>query len=161
MASSNQIRNKKIMDEFIKELKKFPNEFDNISEELLNETTSVAEIYAKDLTPTVTGDAKAKWQTKKAYKIKNGFRARLYNSSEHIIYINYGHRMSLHFVPGEWVGNSFEYNPFSKDGVIMGTKTKYVKGKFMLEKASGKAEKYMVKEATKKIERLKEKYENG
>lgn len=159
MASSNQTRNAAIMNEFIKELKQLPGEFDKISEELLDETVSVAEVYAKDLTPAVTGDAKGKWQTTKAYKVANGFKARLYNNSEHIGYINNGHRMEKHFVPGEWVGDVFDYNPFSKEGVVMGTKTKYVKGQFMLEKASGRAEKYMVKAAEKKIEELKRKYE--
>lgn len=159
MTSSNQRRNKAIMDKWIKELRQLPDEFDNMSESLLNDTVSVAEIYAKDLTPVVTGDARAKWQTKKAYKVANGFRARLFNNSEYIGYINNGHRMEPHFVPGEWVGDRFDYNPFSKDGVVMGSKTKYVKGKFMLEKASGRAEKWMIKQADSRIERIKRKYE--
>lgn len=159
MASSNQARNKAAMDKFIKELKAIPGEFDRTIPKILNETVSVAEIHAKDLTPSVTGDAKAKWQTKKAYKVANGFSARLYNNSEYIGYINNGHRMTPHFVPGEWVGNKYEYNPFSKEGVMMGSKTKYVKGKFMLEKATGKAEKFLVNKANKEIENIKKRYE--
>lgn len=161
MASSNQIRNKAIMDNFIKQLKQFPNEFDTISEKLLNDTVSVAEVNAKDLTPSVTGDAKAKWKSTKAYKVANGFRARLFNNSKHIGYINNGHRMNPHFVPGNWNGDVFDYDPNAKEGIIMGAKTKYVKGKFMLEKASGSAEKYLVKAANKEIENVKKRYENG
>lgn len=156
---SNQRRNTAVMADLIKELKAIPGEFDKVSEKLLNDTTSVAEVYAKDLTPAVTGDAKAKWQTKKAYKVANGFRARLFNNSEYIGYINNGHRMEPHFVPGEWVGDKFEYDPFSKDGVLMGSKTKYVKGKFMLEKASGRAEKFLIRKANTEIENIKKRYE--
>lgn len=156
---SNQRRNAAVMADLIKELKAIPGEFDRVSEKLLNDTTSVAEVYAKDLTPAVTGDAKAKWQTKKAYKVANGFRARLFNNSEYIGYINNGHRMEPHFVPGEWVGDKFEYDPFSKDGVLMGSKTKYVKGKFMLEKASGRAEKFLIRKANTEIENIKKRYE--
>lgn len=136
MAGSNERKNKAIMNAFIKELKTIPGEFDNIVPKILNDTVSVAEIYAKDLTPAVTGDAKGKWQTTKATKTIKGYRARLYNNSAYIGFINDGHRMEPHFVPGEWIGNTFDYNPFSKEGVIMGSKTKYVKGRFMLEKAS-------------------------
>ena len=78
MSNSNYKRNQAIMNQFIKELKELPEEFDNISEELLNETVLVAEVYAKDLTPSITGDAKAKWGSQKAYRVTNGFRARLY-----------------------------------------------------------------------------------
>lgn len=159
MAGSNERRNKEIMNKFIKELKQLPKQFDGVSEDLLNEIISVAEVYAKDLTSVVTGDARAKWQTKKAYKVANGFRARLFNNSEHIGYINYGHRMEPHFVPGKWVGDVFDYDPSAKTGVIMGARTKYVKGKFMLEKASGKAEKYMIKRANVKIEAIKKEFE--
>ena len=137
MAGSNERRNREIMNKFIKELKQLPKQFDGVSEDLLNETISVAEIYAKDLTSVVTGDARAKWQTN----------------------INYGHRMEPHFVPGEWVGDVFDYDPSAKTGVIMGARTKYVKGKFMLEKASGRAEKYMIKRANVKIEAIKKEFE--
>jgi len=159
MAGSNERRNKATMDKFIKELKAIPREFDRVVPKILDETVLVAETYAKDLTPAVTGDAKAKWQVAKSYKVANGFKARLYNNSAYIGYINNGHRMESHFVPGEWVGNKFEYNPFSKEGVLMGNKTKYVKGKFMLEKASGRAEKFLVNKANKEIEEIKKRYE--
>lgn len=159
MASSNQRRNKAIMDKWIKELKQLPDEFDNATESILNDTVSVAEIYAKDLTPAITGDAKAKWHTNKAYKVINGFSARLYNNSAYIGYINNGHRIEPHFVPGEWEGDVFKYDPLLKKGVVMGSKTKYVKGKFMLEKASGRAEKRMIKQANLRIEKIKRNYE--
>ena len=160
MASSNQRRNKAIMDKLIKDLSVFQEDFDETVESILNETTAVAETYAKDLTPAVTGDARAKWKTKKAYRVSNGFRSRLYNNSDHIGYINYGHRMTKHFVPGIWVGNTFEYNPFLMgEGGVMGSKTSYVKGQFMMEKAVGNAEKFMHRNAEKKIENLKRKYE--
>lgn len=161
MAGSNEKRNKAIMDEFIQELKQFPKEFDRVAENVLNEAIDVAEIHAKDLTPSISGDAKAKWKTAKAYRVVNGFKARLYNNSAYIGYLNDGHRMAMHFVPGYWVDNEFKYDPKAKEGVIMGSKTKYVKGKFMLEKASGRAEKHLVKIATKELEKVKKRYENG
>lgn len=136
MASSNERRNKAIMDKFVKELKEVPEDFDLLAKNILNDTVAVAEVYAKDLTPSVSGVAKEKWHSTKAYKISNEHRARLYNNSKYIGYINDGHRMEPHFVPGDWVGNDFEYDPNLKRGVIMGAKTTYVKGRFMLEKAS-------------------------
>lgn len=161
MASSNERRNKAIMDQFIKELKQLPEEFDKVAEKVLNETLDVAEIKVKDLTPVVTGDARAKWQTKHAYKVKNEFRARLYNNSAYIGYLNNGHRMNPHFVPGYWSGKKFEYDPNAKEGVIMGAKSKYVEGEFMLEKASGNAEKYLVKATERELEKIKRKYEGN
>lgn len=156
---SNQRRNAVVMANLIKELKAIPGEFNRVSEKLLNDTVSIAEVHAKDLTPAVTGDARAKWQTRKAYKVANGFSARLFNNSAYIGYINNGHRMEPHFVPGEWVGDTFEYDPFLKSGVLMGSKTKYVKGKFMMEKASGKAEKYLIRKAVTEVENIKKRYE--
>lgn len=155
MAGSNERRNKAIMDRLIKELKEFPLYFDEISENSLNDAVSVAEVNAKDLTPSITGDAKAKWQTTSSHKIGNQFIAKLYNNSKYIGYINNGHRMEPHFVPGEWVGNVYNYDPSSKEGVMMGAKTKYVKGKFMLEKASGIAEKHLLKRLEAELNKLK------
>ena len=82
-----------------------------------------------------------------------------HNNSEYIGYINNGHRMEPHFVPGEWVGDVFDYNPFSKEGTIRGAKTKYVKGKFMLEKASGRAEKFLVNKMSTEVDKIKARYE--
>lgn len=155
MARSNERRNKAMMDKFIKELKEFPLYFDEISEKSLNDAVSVAEVNAKDLTSSVSGDAKAKWQTTNSKKIGNEFIAKLYNNSKYIGYINNGHRMNPHFVPGEWVGNEYKYDPKAKTGVIMGAKTKYVKGKFMLEKASGIAEKHLLKMLATELNKLK------
>lgn len=159
MAGSNERRNKAIMDKLIKDLKTIPEEFDNVVTKSLNGTVMVAEIYAKDLTPTITGEAREKWHFKRAYKVTNGFESKLYNNSEYIGYINNGHRMEPHFVPGDWIGDIFKYDPSLKRGVIMGAKTKYVKGEFMLEKATGKAEKHLLKKLEEGVTKAKKKYE--
>lgn len=72
---------------------------------------------------------------------------------EYASYVNNGHRMDRHFVPGlvinEYSG-MFEYNPDGKGGIVVGTKTSYVEGLFMVDKA---IEEYnrVVKMETKKL----------
>lgn len=68
----------------------------------------------------------------------NTYVTELNNDKKYASYVNDGHRMDRHFVPGLVINpesGMLEYNPDGKGGIVVGTKTKYVKGLFMKEAA--------------------------
>ena len=59
----------------------------------------------------------------------------LNNFMDYASYVDKGHRMDKHFVPGLVKnGDMLEYNPSGKGGIVVGTKTTYVPGKYMTKK---------------------------
>lgn len=91
-------------------------------------------------TGTITGDLKSSWakdSVVKSYKKDKKFITVLANSKPYASFVNDGHRMSKHFVPGLMI------NPFTgllekapdgmNTGIMVGTKTTYVQGIFMKE----------------------------
>lgn len=87
---------------------------------------------------TVTGELKAHWETDSVtepQKVGGGYVTFLANDMEYASYVNDGHRMDRHFVPGLYVdGGQLNYDPTAKVGLVVGTKTTYVKGEFMVDK---------------------------
>lgn len=62
----------------------------------------------------------------------------LNNDKDYASYVNDGHRMDRHFVPGLVINpesGMLEYNPDRKGGIVVGTRTQYVEGIFMEEAA--------------------------
>ena len=116
---------------------------------------------AKDATPpkrdslkgtnTRTGELKAHWDTDSKLEPMGGalsggstYVTVLANDMEYASYVDQGHRMDRHFVPGLYVNPEsglLEYDPAAKVGIVVGTKTKYVKGEFMVDKAKEAYEK--------------------
>ena len=92
-------------------------------------------------TNTRTGAMKQHWATDsviKPQKVGNDFVTQLANNMEYASYVNDGHRMDRHFVPGLVINpysGLLEYNPDGKGGIVVGTKTAYVKGLFMVDEA--------------------------
>lgn len=81
----------------------------------------------------------------------------LANDKEYASYVNDGHRMDRHFVPGLYINphsGLLEYDPKAKVGIVVGTKTRYVKGEFMVDKAKAAYEKTVLAELDKEIARL-------
>jgi hypothetical protein len=75
------------------------------------------------------------WATDSITKPTRG-RTVLANSQAYASYVNDGHRMDRHFVPGlVVVGKHLERSPDGSGGIVVGTKTTYVKGKYIKEKA--------------------------
>lgn len=129
---------------------------------------------AKDATPpkrdslkgtnTRTGELKAHWDTDSKLELMGGalsggstYVTVLANDMEYASYVDQGHRMDRHFVPGLHVNPEsglLEYDPAAKVGIVVGTKTKYVKGEFMVDKAKEAYEKAVLTELDKEIERL-------
>lgn len=92
-------------------------------------------------THTRTGELKAHWASdSRTEPVVEGreYKTQLANSMEYASYVNDGHRMDRHFVPGLYVNphsGQLEYDPSRNVGIVVGTKTQYVPGEFMTDKA--------------------------
>lgn len=139
----------------IQELKKLQADLPRIMEEAARAGTQAAVQAAADATPpkagtgrgsaysgtnTLTGALKQHWATDTDINPQRSgmtYRNVLRNNQQYASYVNDGHRMDRHFVPGLYVNpysGLLEYDPAANTGIIVGTKTKYVKGEFMTEK---------------------------
>ena len=89
-----------------------------------------------------SGDMAQHWATdSQTTPIVSGgsVRTELNNHMQYASYVNDGHRVDKHFVPGLIKnGSLLERSPDGSGGLIVGTKTTYVKGKYMKQKAIGK-----------------------
>ena len=81
----------------------------------------------------------------------------LANNMQYASYVNDGHRMDRHYVPGPIKnGSMLEKVDPSVGGIMVGTKTTYVQGLHMKEKAIGKYRTTVRKELDKRVrERFK------
>ena len=92
-------------------------------------------------TNTRSGEMKQHWAAdSKVTPVKRGdtYVTELNNDKQYASYVNDGHRMDRHFVPGLVINpesGMLEYNPNGKGGIVVGTKTQYVEGLFMEEAA--------------------------
>ena len=114
-------------------------------------------------THTLTGELKAHWASDSkvnpiggALSGESSYTTFLNNNMEYASYVDQGHRMDKHFVPGLYVDENgvLNYDPTAKVGLVVGTKTKYVKGEFMVDKAKEAYEKAVLAELDKEIRRL-------
>lgn len=80
----------------------------------------------------------------------------LKNDEEYASYVNNGHRLSRHFVPGLYIDNKglIAKRLDGKGGLVVGTKTKFVKGAFMAEKAKKAYQKAIEDILDKEIEEM-------
>lgn len=92
-------------------------------------------------TNTRTGEMKQHWATDSEIapaKQGGNYTTILANDMQYASYVNDGHRMDRHFVPGLYI-NPFsgllEYDPARDVGIVVGTKTAYVPGIFMVDAA--------------------------
>ena len=92
-------------------------------------------------TNTRTGEMKQHWATDSdtnPQKRGNDLATTLANGKEYASYVNDGHRMDRHFVPGLYINpysGMLEYAPGADVGIVVGTKTAYVPGLFMVDEA--------------------------
>lgn len=113
-------------------------------------------------TNTITGAAKSHWATdsiSEPERVGQDYVTYLRNDLEYISYLNDGHRMDRHFVPGLYINESsglLEYDPGRNAGIVVGTKTKYVKGEFMVDKGKKAYKDTILAELDKEIRRLLE-----
>ena len=111
-------------------------------------------------TNTVTGELKAHWATDSRAEPQidgTSYQTELNNGMEYASYVDQGHRMDRHFVPGLYINPEsglLEYDPSAEVGLVVGTKTRYVKGEFMVDKAKEAYEKTVLTELDREIRRL-------
>lgn len=111
---------------------------------------------------TRSGQMAQHWQTDSITKPMFGalsggkeFTTVLANNMQYASYVNDGHRVDKHFVPGLIV-NGGMLEKLSDDwsygqGIIVGTKTTYVKGLYMTEKAKKKYRSVVKSELNRRI----------
>lgn len=108
---------------------------------------------------TITGELKAHWATDSKIEPQlkgNGYVTELNNNMEYASYVDQGHRLNRHFVPGLYIDENgrLARNLNGKGGLIVGTKTRYVKGEFMVDKGKEAYQKTVLAELDKEIRRL-------
>ena len=102
-----------------------------------------------------SGDMAQHWATDSitAPVVSGGsVRTELKNDMQYSSYVNDGHRVDEHFVPGLVAnGSLLERSPDGSGGIMVGTKTTYVEGKYMKEKAIGKYRSMVRTELAKRV----------
>lgn len=91
-------------------------------------------------TNTRTGKLKENWAVaSKPIPVREGntYTTVLANDMKYASFVNNGHRMDKHFVPGLYINSAgmLEYDPSENTGIVVGTKTAFVKGLFMVDEA--------------------------
>lgn len=95
-------------------------------------------------TNAATGGLRSHWAEDSVIepvKTSEGYNTILWNKLQYASYVDEGHRVDRHFVPGLIINpNSgmLEYNPNGEGGIVVGTQTQYVPGIHMSD--DGKAE---------------------
>ena len=134
----------------IQQLKRIRADIPRILDEVARDATIRAVEATADATPpkagrgqsgtnTLTGELKAHWPTDSETEPKrqgNEHVTALANNVEYASYVNDGHRMDKHYVPGLYINpgtGTLEYDPSADVGIVVGTKTPYVKGEFMVD----------------------------
>lgn len=107
----------------------------------------------------LTGELKQHWATDSQVEPDvsgNKLTSYLANNKEYASYVDQGHRMDKHFVPGLYIDENGQLarDLSAKVGLVVGTKTKYVKGEFMVDKAKDAYEKAVLAELDKEIKKL-------
>ena len=110
-------------------------------------------------TNTLTGELKEHWDTDSVVEpiVSGGkYRTELNNDKDYASYVDQGHRLDKHFVPGLYIDENGQLarDLTGKAGLVVGTKTKYVKGEFMVDKAKEAYEKAVLAELDKEIKKL-------
>ena len=106
-------------------------------------------------TNTRSGQLAQHWeldsQTKPIYS-GGSVRTVLANDKQYASYVNDGHRVDKHYVPGLIAnGNLLERVDPDVGGIMVGTKITYVKGLYMKQKAIGKYRDVVRKELDKRV----------
>lgn len=155
----------------LKELHEIGADVPNILAEVAEGATVEAVRVATENTPpnggasisgtnTRSGEMAQHWaidsQTKPS-RVGNGVETSLANNMQYASYVNDGHRMDKHFVPGLIVnGGMLERVDPDAGGIVVGTKTTYVKGLYITEKARKRYRKVVKTELEKRVkERFK------
>lgn len=149
----------------LEQLRKLGQNVPVIMAEVMEGATIAAVERATELTPpngsaisgtgTRTGDLAQHWELDSVTKpavIGGVVRTTLANNMQYASYVNDGHRMDQHFVPGLVVNNGvLEKVDPSLGGIMVGTKTPYVQGKYMKQAGIGRYRNVVKKELDKRV----------
>lgn len=162
------------LQERIKQLKEIQAKLPDTLSQIAEDATLAAVEKAAELTPptaddlagtgTRSGEMKAHWATDSKTKPMGGalsggkeFHTVLANDKPYASFVNDGHRMTKHFVPGLDVDpytGKLEKTKDGKGGIVVGTKTAYVEGLYMADQAKKAYQETVEAEAREKIEKL-------
>ena len=149
------------------QLRKMGQNVPKIMEEVAEGATIAAVERATELTPpngaaiagtgTRTGEMAEAWTVDSVTKpvmTAASARTMLANNMQYASYVNDGHDMDEHYVPGlhiDSINGGIYFDLNQKGGIVVGTKTKYVKGKYMKQAAIGRYRKIVRMELDKRI----------
>lgn len=112
-------------------------------------------------TGTITGTLKSAWARDSIVESKkrdNKYITVLCNNEYYASFVNDGHRMDKHFVPGLMInpysGLLEKMPPGMEGGIMVGTKTEYVVGKYMKENAITKYYNSLNNQAERMLENM-------
>ena len=152
----------------LKELRKAGQNVPKIMAEVAEGATIEAVRIATENTPpnggaaiagtnTRSGDMAQHWATDSQTTPSTGGAVKtiLANNMQYSSYVNDGHRVDKRFVPGLTVnGGMLEEDPDGEGGIMVGTKTTYVEGKYMKEKAIGRYRSVVRTELEKRVKEV-------
>jgi hypothetical protein len=165
------------MSSFGSEMRKRVAELQKVSETANNEVsvamqaaTMVAVETATQATPpnnaklagtnTRTGQLAGHWALDSETtpkRLSDRLQTVLANNMQYASYVDQGHRMDKHYVPGLMKnGSLLEMFPPEFGGIVVGTKTSYVPGIYMTKKAEGKYRTVLRFEIQKRIKEAME-----
>lgn len=161
------------MQQYLQKLRKAQADLPNILYETAKGATMRAVEAAQDATPPkagtgrlagtnmLTGELKQHWATDSRTEPEvrgKRYETTLENNKEYASYVDQGHRMDKHFVPGLYVDENGQLNrDLTADvGLVVGTKTKYVKGEFMADKGKEAYKKAVLAELEKRVKEVLE-----
>ncbi len=156
----------------LKKLREHYNDLPSLLSGMVKGATLRAVEKATDMTPpttddlsgtnTRTGSMKQHWASDSRVKpeVSGGrYTTVLANNMEYASYVNDGHRMDRHFVPGLYINEEsglLEYNPDGRGGIVVGTRTSYVEGLHMTDKAKEEYKRVLRIEADRLIKAVEE-----
>lgn len=158
------------LEEFSRQLKDKQSELRKLLAESAKAATMRAVEKATELTPptfdslsgtnTRSGELKQHWAADSVIdpqQIGDEYVTQLNNDKEYASYVNDGHQMDQHFVPGLVINEEsglLEFNPDGKGGIVVGTKTARVPGIFMADAAEQVYREVLERELNDRLEAL-------
>lgn len=151
------------MRKYLKKLEKAGQDIPKIVHDVAKVATVAAIEAATNATPpnggaeiagtnTRSGSLAQHWTTDSTIEPVEG-TTYLANNMQYASYVDQGHRMDKHFVPGlHVVGSHLNYDANFPGGITVGTKTTYVPGLYMTEKGVGKYRQVVRSELQKRVE---------
>lgn len=161
---------REFVDKIESRAKKVPKELQRIATEGTAEAVRVATVLTPptDFTPeqvarganTISGNLKGRWREDsviEAVLIDGDYVTLLANTADYASYVNDGHRVDYHFVPGLYVDDFglLAMGDYSEvGGMYVGTQTQYVQGIFMKEQAKAAYQEFVQKELLELVREL-------